>query len=131
MNDQRIAFSDSETRNPALCGPAVPKPTVLMIGRIPAGARDYLRARNASQIACTLAILDRALLDRVAPQAVSFPLIGPEGDAIQILGLLGPLGFCGEAIIFAPRLPDREMVRRELREAALGLKLTVVELPGG
>jgi hypothetical protein len=89
----------------------------------------YLRGRNASVVAASFAVLDRPLLARIAPDAVAFLLIGAEADATQVLERLGQFGFSGEAIVFAPRLPDRQMVLRELRGLATGMALTVVE-PG-
>ena len=51
-------------------------------------------------------------------------------DAAQVLAHLATLGFAGEAIIFAPRLPDRGMVLRELRPLAPRLSaIHLLELP--
>ncbi len=76
------------------------------------------------------ATLDTAFLSRIAPQAVAFPLMGPDGDAAQVLAQLDRLGFRGEAIILSPRLPDREMVLRELRPLAPRLaRISLLDLP--
>lgn len=121
-------MSGERPRSPG--GPTTPRRqnlTILTIGRPGTDAEDYLRGQGASVVAANFAGLDRALLERVAPDAVAFLLIGPEADAAQVLETLGRLGFEGEAIVFAPRLPNRPMVLRELRGMAKGMTLTVIE----
>ncbi len=101
--------------------------TVLMIGRTEAASSAYLRRSNASVIACSFAALDGALLNNVAPVAVAFPLMADGFDATQVLGRLTQIGFLGEVIIFAPRLPNRDMVLCELRGLAPTLSLDIIE----
>jgi hypothetical protein len=102
-------------------------PTILTIGRFGAEIDAYLGKRRPSVVATSFAVLDATLLRRVAPEAVAFSLIEPEADAMQVIERLGQLGFQGEAIIFAPRLPNRQMILRELRGLAKGMVVTVVE----
>ncbi|MDZ4096631.1 MAG: hypothetical protein U1D35_17165 [Paracoccaceae bacterium] len=73
--------------------------------------------------------LDAALLRRVAPDIIVFPLIAPRFDAVQMLCQLEVLGYCGTACVIMPPLPSPEMVRDELIAAAAGIKLVMLELP--
>ena len=102
--------------------------TVLMIGRADAATNAHLQRCNASVIACSFAALDRVLLDSVLPGTVAFPLMADGFDATQVLGRLTQIGFSGDILIFAPPLPNRDMVLRELRGEAPGLSLDVIEL---
>jgi hypothetical protein len=104
-------------------------PTILTIGRFGPESDAHIRKRKPSVIATGFPVLDATLLGRVAPDAIAFSLIDPEADAIQVIERLVQLGFRGEAIIFAPRLPDRQMILRELRGLAKGMTVTLVE-PG-
>ena len=73
--------------------------------------------------------LDAALLRRVAPDIIVFPLIAPRFDAVQMLCQLEVLGYCGTACVIMPPLPSPEMVRDELIAAAADIKLVMLELP--
>jgi hypothetical protein len=100
--------------------------TVLVVGRPGPDTAGHLRRLGAS-VVVSPAPLDAALLARVAPQAVAFPLMGRTHDATQVLGVLDACGFGGEAIILAPPLPNRGMVARELAACAPRVRLTLVE----
>jgi hypothetical protein len=104
--------------------------TVLLIGRGISGTADLFRQQNASVVLGSFAVVDAAFLALVSPQTIAFPLMGSDCDAAQVLVRLHGLRFGGQAIIFAPRLPDGEMVLRELRPLAPGLaELSLMELP--
>jgi hypothetical protein len=104
-------------------------PTILVVGRAGTSVLDLLHKRGGSVVATTLAGLDRNLLSRVSPDAVAFSLIAPDADATQVLSLLNGCGYVGEAIILAPRLPNRAMVARELAALAPSVTLTLLETP--
>lgn len=82
-------------------------------------ANAIVRARGAE--------LDAALLARVRPHTVVAPLIGREGDALTLVAQLVSLGYDGRIVVLAAPLPDRAMVERELRAAAPGLRLDLIE----
>lgn len=105
--------------------------TILVVGRAGTSALEHLRKRGGSVVATTLAGIDRSLLARVSPDAVAFSLIGPDADATQVLSLLTACGYAGEAIILAPRLPNRAMVARELASLAPSVTLTLLETSDG
>jgi hypothetical protein len=110
---------------------ATPGPTILLVGRAGASALEQLRKRGGSVVATPLAGLDRSLLARVSPDAIAFSLITSDADATQVLCLLKASGYAGEAIILAPRLPNRAMVVRELASLAPCVTLTLLETPDG
>jgi hypothetical protein len=104
--------------------------TVLLIGRTTPGTADHFRQSDVSIVLGTFALLDAAFLLRVAPHTIAFPLMAKDCDAAQVLAQLHALGFTGRALIFAPRLPNRDMVLRELKPLAPGLaRITLLELP--
>ena len=115
----------------SLSQPETPE-TVLLIGRVSSGTSRHFNQRNASIVVAPYATINRAFVARVAPQTVAFALMGKDRDAAQILAHLESLRYSGEAIIFAPRLPDRDMFLRELRLLAPGLaRISLLELPEG
>lgn len=73
--------------------------------------------------------LDAALLARLCPEWVVFPLMAPGFDAPVIIEMLVELGYSGRACVVAPRLPNRRMVEVELRSIAPSLHLVLVETP--
>ena len=111
--------------------PAPPLQTVLVVGRSDARSEAILRSRRAALVACPLAALDTTLLASVAPAAVAFPLMGAMFDATQVLSRLAMARFAGRVMIFAPSVPDRDMILDELRELAPGMTLEVIETSAG
>lgn len=60
------------------------------------------------------------------------PLFCMEFDALEIIEALGTAGFRGQLRVMAPKLPNRQVVLRELRSYAVrqGITLELVEIPG-
>lgn len=75
------------------------------------------------------AALDAAMLARVQPDCVLFPLFGPSFDAHQVLERLHGLRFQGTACVLTPHLPAPQMVLEELRRLAGARDLTLMEFP--
>ncbi len=123
MNVRRLDPDGAPERKPTT------GPTILVVGRAGTSVLEQLRKRGGSVVATTLAGLDRSLLSRVSPDAIAFSLIGAAADATQVLSLLNGCGYVGEAIILAPRLPNRAMVARELASLAPSVALTLLETP--
>ncbi len=72
------------------------------------------------------AMLDRRLLDSVAPDCVMCPLFGPGFDAIQVIEALDAMGYQGAICVVTDPLPAPDVVLRELQAAnrwRKGLKL--------
>ena len=70
--------------------------------------------------------LDARLLATLRPAIVTFPLIGADCDATQVVERLAVLGFAGIALVLAADLPDPAMVQRELQSLGPGLTLCLV-----
>lgn len=68
--------------------------------------------------------------DVAAAALIVAPLFGPGFDAIELMELLSRGGFAGVLRLLSPRLPDREVVLRELRPTAEGsrIRLELVEI---
>ncbi|MCU0827854.1 MAG: hypothetical protein MUE52_10700 [Tabrizicola sp.] len=64
-------------------------------------------------------------------ELVVAPLFCPEFDALEIIEALGSSGFRGQLRVIAPKLPNRQIVLRELRAYAVrqGISLELVETP--
>jgi hypothetical protein len=64
-------------------------------------------------------------------ELVVAPLFCREFDALEIIEALGASGYRGQLRIVAPRLPNRQVVLRELRSHAVrqGITLELVEDP--
>jgi hypothetical protein len=62
-------------------------------------------------------------------ELVVAPLFCPEFDALEIIEALGAAGFRGQLRVLAPKLPNRQIVLRELRAYAVrqGISLELVE----
>lgn len=61
------------------------------------------------------------------------PLFGQEIDALEILEQLAGLGYRGTLLVIAPRLPNHQIVLRELRTHAArqGILVELVEQDAG
>ncbi len=102
---------------------------VLVIGR-----SDYATLAEAAVLGDPVFVvpfggLDAALLARLDPGWVIFPLMAPDFDAPLVIERLAELGYAGQACVVAPPLPNRRMVEIELRAMAPILHLMLVERP--
>lgn len=97
----------------------------LIVGRTDPLTDAALRDTLGSLVACGLSSLDRALLDRIAPHWVVCPLLADGFDATQVISRLLQLGYTGQVMVIAPKLPDPAMVERELRALAPGMRLSL------
>jgi len=59
------------------------------------------------------------------------PLVCADFDAIEVIESLGRLGYRGRLRILAPKLPNRQIVLRELRAEALGRGIRVALVEAG
>jgi hypothetical protein len=101
--------------------------TVLALDAADAAVRLPDLAPGWSVVVARFALLDDALLRRVAPDVVAFPLFGPGYDALQVVERLGQLGYRGRMCCITDPLPAPEMVRCELEAAGGGGHLVMVE----
>jgi hypothetical protein len=85
-----------------------------------------LCARRRAPAAVDLAALTPAVLERLNPQALGIAVFAADPDAFQALSRLARLGYRGRVLAFAPPLPRRKLVERELRAHAPGLRVRVV-----
>lgn len=76
----------------------------------------------------TLSLLDRPMLQSVAPTRVVIPLIGPRFDAVQALTRLAELRFSGIVCILTGPLPAPGLVRAELAQIAPGMTLHLIQI---
>lgn len=108
------------TRFRAAPSPVIPADRVVLSlgGKLPAGVDHAVFAAFAR--------LDARLLETLQPSIVTFPLIGADCDATQVVERLASLGFSGVAMALAADLPDPEMVQRELQALAPDLRLWLV-----
>lgn len=74
----------------------------------------------------SFAHLDRALLEKVAPDRVVVPLISATLDAIQALIRLDAMGYRGTLCALTTRLPKPKMVLSELRGVAPGIAVQLI-----
>ena len=100
---------------------------VLVIGRADDAALAQAGALGGRMIVSAFPTLNAALLDRLAPDCVIFPLIASSFDALQVIERLAEMGYRGQACVMAPHLPNRRMVEAELRSHGPGLRLVLIE----
>jgi hypothetical protein len=88
---------------------------------------SVVRAEEAAVIA--YADLSLHLPPPVTLELVVAPLFCPDFDALEIIETLGKAGYRGALRIVAPRLPNRQIVLRELRSHAVrqGITLEMIE----
>jgi hypothetical protein len=102
----------------------------LVVG-IPAAsfAEGSIRPDEAASI--QFADLERLLPLPVTLELVVAPLFCNEFDALEIAEALGTAGYRGMLRIVAPKLPNRQIVLRELRSHAArqGITVEMVEQP--
>lgn len=100
--------------------PVIPADVVVLSlgGKVPTGVDHAVFAAFAR--------LDARLLATLRPEIVTFPLIGADCDAAQVVERLAILGFTGMALALAADLPDPAMVQRELQGLAPDLTLCLV-----
>lgn len=82
--------------------------------------------------ACGLAFRDltETTLQDIAPDVVVAPLIASDFDALDLLDVLSAMNYRGRVRIHAPKLPNRQIVLRELRSVALrgGMSLELMDV---
>lgn len=101
----------------------------LVVGLPEAGfAEGSALAEEAAQI-------DFAQLPSFIPvpdtvELVVSPLFCPDFDALELLEILGKSGFRKSVRVVAPKLPNRQVVLRELRSHAVrqGITIEIVEI---
>ena len=96
------------------------------------GRADYAALAQAALIGGSIFVvpfsgLDAALLARLSPAWVVFPLMASGFDAPLVIETLASLDYSGRACVVAPPLPNRRMVEIELRSIAPTLHLMLVE----
>lgn len=109
---------------------AGPVTTVLVIGRADYATLAQASVAGGPVFVVPISGLDAALLARLAPDCVIFPLMAPDFDAPMVIEKLAALGFSGQACVVAPPLPNRRMVEIELRSIAPILHLLLIERAG-
>ena len=72
--------------------------------------------------------LDAALLARLQPTLVVFPLFAAGHDAISVIEILEKLVYLGRISVIAPALPRPKLVERELRALGPEERLTLITL---
>jgi hypothetical protein len=95
------------------------------------GGRALRAGRSAGacrpvSAAKSTAALTPAVLERLNPQALGIAVFAADPDAFHALSRLARLGYRGRVLAFAPPLPRRKLVERELRAHAPGLRVRVV-----
>jgi hypothetical protein len=103
--------------------------TVLALDLRNAPALVAAEAPGWSVVLARFAILDAALVDRVAPDLVMFPLFGAGYDALQVVERLGQIGYRGRLCCVTDPLPAPEVVRQELEQANGGRQLALITRP--
>jgi hypothetical protein len=93
--------------------------TVLVIGDVALGAQPP----EVKLVSLHYAELSAKTISAVLPDLVIMPLFGAGFDALDALARLERFGFRGDVLVRAPRLPNTQIVEREL--AAVAPKLTV------
>ena len=76
-------------------------------------------------------LVDLGTTDLSATMVVISPLMGDRADAVEVAEMLDEVGYRGRYMAFAPYLPDRAMIEREVSRAAPGLLLDVIEMSRG
>jgi len=100
----------------------------LVIG-IPAAKFPEGSIRSDEAVSIALAKLESYLPLLPTVELVVAPLFCVEFDALEIIEVLGSSGYRGVLRIAAPKLPNRQIVLRELRSHAVrrGITLEMVE----
>jgi 2-methylisocitrate lyase-like PEP mutase family enzyme len=101
--------------------------TVLVVGGTDAATRAQAALMGGTTVVVPFSNLDAALLARLCPEWVVFPLMTTGADAPLVIETLAALGYSGRACVVAPHLPNRRMVEVELRSIAPTLNLMLVE----
>jgi hypothetical protein len=72
--------------------------------------------------------LTAVAITRFGPVTVVCHLISGSLDASMVLRRLVEIGYRGQCIVLAPRLPRREIVQRELQADATGISVELIEI---
>lgn len=84
---------------------------------------------NADDITClTYAEVTAEALDRIRPEIVFSPLVGPGFDCLDLAERLVAAGFRGKYRAVAPMVPDPNLVRREITDRYPSLDFDLVVL---
>jgi hypothetical protein len=70
--------------------------------------------------------LSAALLAETRPERIVLPLFAGPGDVMVVIEQLEALGYAGQIVIIAPKLPRPELVERELRALGPGGRLALI-----
>ncbi len=73
--------------------------------------------------------LNAETLKNHTPDIILSPLVGDDFDVIEIAEMLVVLGFLGRYRVIAEKLPDADIVRREVAELAAGLDFDIFLTP--
>jgi hypothetical protein len=100
----------------------------LVIGIPDAAFPDSLTG-NGQAVSISLDQLDRYLPLNATLELVVVPLFCSDFDALEIIETLGSAGYRGQLRVVAPKLPNRQVVLRELRAHAVrqGITLEMME----
>ena len=71
-------------------------------------------------------MLDEDLLDNIRPDQVITPLFADGYDAVDVAENLSLFGYCGQLIAISPRLPNPNIIVREMREYAYAMNFELV-----
>lgn len=107
-----------------------PRPGIVLAVELRGAAPILEKHRPGCALVLTrYTLLDRTMLDRIAPVCVAMPLIAPGFDATQGLERLRRLRYAGDICVVGPPLPAPGMVLSELRAHAGGREIHLIELP--
>ena len=87
---------------------------------------DDLDTGNMQCHAVPYDMLDEILLDRLRPARVITPLFGDGYDAVDVAEDLSLYGYGGQLIGISPRLPNPQIIEREMREYAFAMNFELV-----
>jgi hypothetical protein len=100
--------------------------TILLIGfatgTIPSGL-----CSGFAKVVIDKGPLSALILGQVLPDSVALPLITAQGDVVTGLQTLFALGYSGQCIVVAPKLPNPDMVLAELHREAPGLSISLLD----
>ncbi len=87
-----------------------------------------IEANARSVVITRLSSIDRQFIDRVAPDVIVAPLFGAGFDILDLVARLATTGFRGRVLAISGPLPDPAAVAGEIRSAAKGLRIDLIEL---
>lgn len=87
--------------------------------------------QHVAVIITRYAMLDAAMIARVAPDCIAAPLMGDGFDIMELAQFLSGLGYANRLCILAPPLPNPGLILREVSAVAAALHPTLVMVDGG